>query len=61
MNMTPTSNGNRIINLTDLNAEMNYDNDGIKLLDSEHLNLDFGIGSAVIVTVEQVKEPLMRV
>jgi hypothetical protein len=50
MNMTPTSNGNRIINLTDLNAEMNYDNDGITTCwIPEHLNLDFGIGSAVIV------------
>tara|TARA_A100001201_G_scaffold83267_1_gene73883 strand:- start:1723 stop:2940 length:1218 start_codon:yes stop_codon:yes gene_type:complete len=50
MNMTPTKNGNRIINLTDLNAEMNYDNDGITTCwIPSHLTLDFGIGSSVIV------------
>ena len=26
MNMTPTRNGNRIINITDLNAELDYEN-----------------------------------
>ena len=50
MNMTPTKNGNRIINLTDLNAEMNYDNDGITTCwIPNHLSLDFSIGSTVIV------------
>ena len=50
MNMTPTKNGNRIINLTDLNAEMDYDNDGITTCwIPNHLTLDFGIGSSVIV------------
>ena len=51
MNMTPTKNGNRIINLTDLNAEMDYDNDsGITTCwIPSHLTLDFGIGSSVIV------------
>ena len=50
MNMTPTKNGNRIINLTDLNAEISFENDGITTCwIPEHLNLDFGIGSSVIV------------
>tara|TARA_R110001606_G_scaffold399110_1_gene580765 strand:+ start:653 stop:1876 length:1224 start_codon:yes stop_codon:yes gene_type:complete len=50
MNMQPTKNGNRIINITDLNAEMNYDNDGITTCwIPSHLTLDFGIGSSIIV------------
>jgi len=51
MNMTPTSNGNRIINITDLNAEMDYENDTgmVTCWIPEHLELDFGIGSTVIV------------
>lgn len=52
MNMTPTKNGNRIINLTDLNAEMDYDSDSNGITTCwipEHLSLDFGIGSSVIV------------
>tara|TARA_R100001510_G_scaffold47121_1_gene44289 strand:+ start:73 stop:1272 length:1200 start_codon:yes stop_codon:yes gene_type:complete len=50
MNMTPTKNGNRIINLTDLNAEISYDDDAITTCwIPEHLSLDFGIGSSVIV------------
>ncbi len=51
MNMTPTKNGNRIINITDLNAELDYENDSgmITCWIPEHLTLDFGIGSSVIV------------
>lgn len=52
MNMTPTKNGNRIINLTDLNAEMDYDSNESGITTCwipEHLSLDFGIGSTVIV------------
>ena len=52
MNMTPTSNGNRIINISDLNIEMDYDNDGSGITTCwipEHLTLDFGIGSSVII------------
>ena len=51
MNMTPTSNGNRIINITDLNAELDYENDAgtTTCWIPEHLTLDFGIGSTVIV------------
>lgn len=51
MNMTPTKNGNRIINLTDLNAELDYENDSgmTTCWIPSHLTLDFGIGSTVIV------------
>ena len=50
MNMIPTKNGNRIIYITDLNAELDYDNDGITTCwIPEHLTLDFGIGSSVII------------
>lgn len=50
MNMTPTKNGNRIINLTDLNAEISYDDDAITTCwIPSHLTLDFGIGSSIIV------------
>lgn len=52
MNMTPASNGNRIINISDLNTEMDFDNDGLGITTCwipEHLTLDFGIGSSVII------------
>lgn len=50
MNMTPTSNGNRIINLTDLNADFDYDTDGMTTCwVPAHIELDFGIGSEVVV------------
>ena len=51
MNMTPTSNGNRIINLTDLDAELDYESDSgtTTCWIPEHLELDFVIGSTVIV------------
>tara|TARA_R110000744_G_scaffold378613_1_gene495008 strand:+ start:653 stop:1867 length:1215 start_codon:yes stop_codon:yes gene_type:complete len=51
MNMTPTKNGNRIINITDLNAELDYENDSgmTTCWIPSHLELDFGIGSTVIV------------
>lgn len=50
MIMTPTKNGNRIINITDLDAEMDYESDGITTCwIPSHLTLDFGIGSSVIV------------
>lgn len=52
MNMTPTKNGNRIINITDLNAELDYENDSgmTTCWIPSHLVLDFGIGSTVIVS-----------
>jgi len=52
MNMTPTSNGNRIVSITDLNADFDYDGDGwsgTTCWIPPHLNLDFGIGSSIIV------------
>jgi len=50
MNMTPTKNGNRIINITDLNAEIDFESDAMTTCwIPEHLGLDFGIGSSVIV------------
>lgn len=50
MNMTPTSNGNRILNITDLNAEFDYEGNGVVTCwIPEHMEIDFGIGSSVIV------------
>lgn len=51
MNMMPTSNGNRILNLTDLNAEFDYDNESnmTTCWIPEHLNIDFGIGSTIVI------------
>jgi len=50
MNMTPTSNGNRILNLTDLNADFDYDTDGMTTCwVPSHIDIDFGIGSEVVV------------
>lgn len=50
MIMTPTKNGNRIINISDLNAEMDFESDGVTTCwIPEHLTLDFGIGSSVII------------
>ena len=51
MNMTPTKNGNRIINITDLNAELDYENESgmTTCWIPSHLTLDFGIGSTVVV------------
>ena len=51
MNMMPTKNGNRILNITDLNAEFDYDNDTnmTTCWIPSNIELDFGIGSSVIV------------
>ena len=52
MNMTPSSNGNRIINITDIDSTMDYENGGDGITTCwipEHISLDFGIGSTVIV------------
>ena len=50
MNMTPTSNGNRILNITDLNADFDYDTDGMTTCwVPRHIEIDFGIGSEVVV------------
>jgi len=51
MNMTPYGNGNRVINITDLNAEFDYENGSnmTTCWTPEHINIDFGIGSNIIV------------
>ena len=51
MNMTPTANGNRILNITDLDADFDYDSESnmTTCWIPEHINIDFGIGSEVIV------------
>jgi len=50
INMTPTGNGNRIINITDLAADFDYENDGmVTCWVPENVDIDFGIGSAVTV------------
>lgn len=51
MNMTAFANGNRIVNITDLTAEFNYD-DGNNMTTCwvpAHIDIDFGIGSNIIV------------
>ena len=52
MNMTPTSNGNRILSITDLNSDFDYEGDGwsgTTCWIPPHINIDFGIGSSVVV------------
>lgn len=50
MNMTPTANGNRILNLSDLNAEVDYEGDGMTTCwIPEGMEIDFGIGSSIVV------------
>ena len=51
MNMQPFTNGNRIINITDLTSEFDYENESnmTTCWVPEHINIDFGIGSRVIV------------
>ena len=50
ISMTPTGNGNRIMYLSDLNAEFNYDNEGMTTCwMPANINIDFGIGSSVTV------------
>ena len=51
MNMMPTSNGNRILNITDLNAEFDYESESnmTTCWIPEHIDINFGIGSSVIV------------
>lgn len=49
MNMTPTKNGNRILNITDVTSEIE---DGMGITTCwipEHIEIDFGIGSSIIV------------
>tara|TARA_R100001463_G_scaffold110177_1_gene164854 strand:- start:342 stop:1583 length:1242 start_codon:yes stop_codon:yes gene_type:complete len=52
INMNPTKNGNRIINLDDLNTDFDFDSEGwsgTTCWIPSHIDIDFGIGSNVIV------------
>jgi hypothetical protein len=50
INMTPTGNGNRIMYLSDLNADFDYDNEGMTTCwMPSNIDINFGIGSNVIV------------
>ena len=52
LNMTPTSNGNRILSITDLNSDFDYEGDGwsgTTCWIPPHIDIDFGIGSSVVV------------
>lgn len=51
MNMTPFANGNRVLNITDLNAEFDYEG-GTNMTTCwvpEHITIDFGIGSNIAI------------
>ena len=53
MKLEPTSNGNRILHLSDLNADFDYDGDGYSSVTCwipKSLDIDFGIGSNVIIS-----------
>lgn len=52
INMNPTKNGNRILTLDDLNTDFDFDDDGwsgTTCWIPSHIEIDFGIGSNVIV------------
>tara|TARA_B100001939_G_scaffold116957_2_gene101409 strand:- start:803 stop:2092 length:1290 start_codon:yes stop_codon:yes gene_type:complete len=52
INMTPTKNGNRILTLDDLNTDFDFESDGwsgTTCWIPEHIDIDFGIGSNVII------------
>jgi hypothetical protein len=50
INMTATANGNRIINITDLQADFDYEEDGMTTCwIPQNIEIDFGIGSLVMV------------
>ena len=51
MYMNPNSNGNRTLYISDLNSEFDYDNPqgATPCWVPEHVNLDFGIGSQILV------------
>lgn len=52
INMNPTKNGNRIINLDDLNTDFDFDSEGwsgTTCWIPSNIDIDFGIGSNVIV------------
>ena len=52
INATPTANGNRIVNLDDLNTDFDFDNDGwsgTTCWIPPSMAIDFGIGSQILV------------
>ena len=52
INMNPTANGNRIVNLDDFNTEIDWDGDGFSGTTCwipENIQINFGIGSTIIV------------
>ena len=52
INMNPTKNGNRILTLDDLNTDFDFDDDGwsgTTCWIPSHVEIDFGIGSNVII------------
>lgn len=52
MILTPTANGNRIVSISDLNADFEYDGDGYvgtTCWIPSSIDIDFGVGSDVIV------------
>ena len=52
MILTPTSNGNRIVSISDLNADFEYDGEGYvgtTCWIPSHMDIDFGMGSDIIV------------
>ena len=52
MILQPYSNGNRLIHVSDFNTDADFDNDGHESVSCwipEHINIDFGIGSEVII------------
>lgn len=51
LNMMPTKNGNRILNITDLESEMDYDTGSLSTTCwiPEAVEIDFGIGSEILV------------
>ena len=57
INMTPTANGNRIINITDLTAEFDYEEEGmVTCWIPEGIEIDFGIGSTKLLWDEPPNE-----
>tara|TARA_R110000868_G_scaffold67366_9_gene200054 strand:+ start:675 stop:1895 length:1221 start_codon:yes stop_codon:yes gene_type:complete len=52
VNLNATANGNRIVNVTDLNADFDYSdgfNNGTTCWIPAHMNIDFGIGSQITI------------
>ena len=52
MILQPYSNGNRLIHVSDFNTDADFDNDGHESVSCwipEYINIDFGIGSEVII------------